>query len=51
MKLSRLFWVRGEGGRGRFSWLLMLAVLLGTAFLLAFDYYWRTNDTSFARIF
>lgn len=44
MKPARLIWIDG-----RFSWLFVAAVLLATAGLLAFDYYWRTHDTDFSR--
>ena len=46
MSPARIIWVDG-----RFSWLFVVGVLLGTLFLLAFDYYWRTHDTEFSRFF
>jgi hypothetical protein len=44
VKQHRWLW-----GDGRFSWVLVVWVVLGTLFILVFDYYWRTNDTEFSR--
>ena len=43
MKLTRLVWIDG-----RFSWWFVAAFVVGTVCLLAFDYYWRTHETSFS---
>ena len=36
---------------GRFAWWLVIAVACGTLFVLWFDWYWRTHDTNFSRLF
>ena len=46
MNVKRLFWMDG-----RFSWWFVTACVAATLFLLWFDYYWRTHDTSFSRWF
>lgn len=46
MQWKRLFW-----SEGRFSWWFVGAFVLGTAFLLWFDWYWRTHETNFSSWF
>lgn len=46
MRPARLIWKDG-----RFTWLFVLAVVLGTIALLAFDWYWRTHETAWSRWF
>ena len=46
MSVKRLVWVDG-----RFSWWFVAAVVAATLFLLWFDHYWRTHDTSFSSYF